>query len=140
MNPSKSILEESFRKWIRNIRLAKEEMPVLVAKLADLERRIPCSTLKYDAIRVDGGKSGDSRVYGWVINIERLRHKIAELNKILDDYRTFEIRLSERERKVCDLVHLRRFRTSEAAISLNVTRTRVLELMKSIIGQFEKTE
>ena len=140
MNQSKTISEESFRKWIRNIRLAKEERPILVAKLDALEKRIPCSTLKYDAIRVDGGKSGDSRVYGWVIEIEKVRNKIVDLDRTLDEYDAFQTRLLERERQVCDLVYLRSFRISEAAISMNVSGTRVVELMKSVIVQFEKME
>lgn len=140
MNQSKTILEESFRKWIRKVRTAMEEKPILIAKLNDLEKRIPCSTLRFDAIRVDGGKLGDSRVYGWVIEIERVRNQINDLNQIQGEYDLFETRLSEREKQVCELVFLRRNRPSEAAILFNVSSTRVVELIKSVIGQFEKME
>jgi DNA-directed RNA polymerase specialized sigma subunit len=117
-----------------------EEKPILIAKLNDLEKRIPCSTLRFDAIRVDGGKLGDSRVYGWVIEIERVRNQINDLNQIQGEYDLFETRLSEREKQVCELVFLRRNRPSEAAILFNVSSTRVVELIKSVIGQFEKME
>ena len=104
MNQSKTGLNDSFYKWIDQVRRSKRKLPELQEKLDYYRvKLIGYHGISYDQIGSGtSDKKGDENLLYWIDKLNQVEDEINESNEVIMKYHDFKNKLKDEQKIILD--------------------------------------